>query len=230
MENSVSENSIINLSSTTPATPPGAATVYPQGDDNANPRNVSFYVDQATATKLGSIATTLDLSGSGVAPMVSGIMGNPISLDPPNQGDVLVFDDGGGDRGSETSLQWKPLPTSVAAGGVGIVIDGAGSVPTTGSKGFCQMPYAGTITGWTILADVSGSCVVTVKKSDYSTFPTTSSIVASAKPTLSSAQKAANTTLTGWTTGLASGDILEFNLDSVTTCKRIMLKIQITKS
>lgn len=112
----------------------------------------------------------------------------------------------------------------------GIVIDGGGSTPTTGSKGFIQVPFAGTITGWTLIADTSGSASITVKKSTFAAFPTNSSIVASAPPALSSQQNATSTTLTGWTTAVAAGDILEFVLASATTLKRLVLELQITRS
>lgn len=115
-------------------------------------------------------------------------------------------------------------------GVLGIVIDGAGSTPATGSKGFIQSPYAGTITGWTIIADQSGSAQITVKKATYSGFPSTTSIVASLPPVLTSAQKNTSTTLTSWTTAIALDDILEFNLDSVTTCTRIVLELAVTKT
>lgn len=115
-------------------------------------------------------------------------------------------------------------------GVVGVVIDGGGMVPTTGSKGVVQIPYAGMITGWTLLGDVSGSAQVTVSKATYAGFPTVVSIVASAPPSMSSAQKNTSTSLTGWTTAIAAGDILSFNLDSVTSCKRLVLELQITRS
>jgi hypothetical protein len=122
------------------------------------------------------------------------------------------------------------LPSNTVIGAIGIVIDGGGSSPTTGSKGFIQIPYSGTITSWTMLGDISGSAQVTVKKSTYSGFPTTSSIVASAPPNLSSAQKNTNSTLTGWTTTFTAGDIMEFNLDSVTTITRITLELAVSRS
>lgn len=112
----------------------------------------------------------------------------------------------------------------------GITIDGGGSTPTTGSKGFLQVPFAGTITGWTLIADVSGSASITVKKSTFAGFPTTTSIVASAPPALSSQQNATSTTLTGWTTAVAAGDVLEFVLASATTVTRLVLELQITRS
>ena len=119
-----------------------------------------------------------------------------------------------------------PVIVSVA----GITIDGGGSTPTTGSKGFLQVPFAGTITAWTLIADVSGSASITVKKSTYAGFPTTTSIVASAPPALSSQQNATSTTLTGWTTAVAAGDVLEFVLASATTVTRLVLELKITRS
>jgi hypothetical protein len=112
----------------------------------------------------------------------------------------------------------------------GITIDGGGSTPATGSKGFLQVPFAGTITGWTLIADVSGSASITVKKSTYAAFPTNTSIVASAPPALSTQQNDTSTTLTGWTTAVAAGDVLEFVLASATTVTRLTLELQITRS
>ena len=122
-----------------------------------------------------------------------------------------------------------PLDTDPAVGVLGIVIDGGGSVPATGRKGFLQVAYNCTVTGWTILGEVSGSAQLTVKKSTYAAFPATAGIVGSAPPAVSGAQKATSTTLAGWTTAITAGDILEFNLDSVTTVTRLTLELQVTK-
>jgi len=100
-------------------------------------------------------------------------------------------------------------------------IDGSGSTPSTGSKAKITAPCAFTITNWYVVADQSGSCVVDVKRSG-------SSIVGGGgnKPTLSSAASA-NAAVSGWSsTAIAAGDIIEFNLDSVTTCQRINVVIK----
>jgi len=70
------------------------------------------------------------------------------------------------------------------------LINGNGAPITTGVKGTFQVDYAGTIQANTLLADQSGSIAITIKKSTYAGYPgSLASIVASAKPTLSSAQK-----------------------------------------
>jgi hypothetical protein len=126
------------------------------------------------------------------------------------------------------------LPTRLGA--VGIIIDGAGSVITTGVKGFVEVPFAGTITAATLLstdaAVTSGSIVIDVWKDSYANYPPVvgDSITASAKPTLSSAIKSRDTTLTGWTTAIAAGDILGFSVTSVTTLTRVALSLTVQAS
>lgn len=113
---------------------------------------------------------------------------------------------------------------------VAITVDGAGIVPGTGSKGFAQIPFAGTITNWTILSDLTGSATFDVKKSTFAAFPTTTSIVASAPPTLSSNQKATSSALSAWTTTINAGDVIEFVLSTVSTLTRVILELTIEQA
>ena len=63
----------------------------------------------------------------------------------------------------------------------------------------------------------SGSAVVDVWVDSFANFPPTDAdtITASAPPTLSSQVASEDATLTGWTVSLSAGDVLGFNLDSV---------------
>ena len=83
-----------------------------------------------------------------------------------------------------------------------------------------------------MLADVSGSIVVDIWKDTYVNFPPADvdSITASAPPTISAAQKSQDSTLTGWTTAVAAGDILAFNVDSAATVTRVTISIRATKT
>lgn len=112
----------------------------------------------------------------------------------------------------------------------GVVIDGNGVVPSTGVKGYWRSPYAGTISKVTIMADVSGNAVVDLWKDVWANYPPVDadSITASAPVTLSSAIKNEDSTLSGWTTSISAGDVFGFNLDSVTTCTRIIVQIEVT--
>lgn len=112
------------------------------------------------------------------------------------------------------------------------VIDGGGATITTGIKGDIRFKYACTITGWTLLADQSGSIVVNIWKDTYANYPPTvaDKITASAPPTISAAIKGQSSTLTGWTTAVAAGDTIRINVDSVATIQRVTLSLDIVRT
>lgn len=124
------------------------------------------------------------------------------------------------------------LPGEIVVG-----IDGGGTVITTGLKGYLSVPFDGTITEAKLLANQSGSIVVDIWKCTYAQFdagathPVTpgDKITASAPPTISSATKSTDTTLSGWTLSFASGDVFAFNVNSVTTIQRVTLSLKFTK-
>lgn len=111
------------------------------------------------------------------------------------------------------------------------VVDGGGSAITTGLKGDLEIPFACTINAATLLADQSGSIVWDLWKDVYSSYPPTiaDTIVAAAKPTISAAAKSQDTTLTGWSTAIAAGDTLRFNIDSCSTITRCTLSLKVTE-
>jgi hypothetical protein len=99
-------------------------------------------------------------------------------------------------------------------------------------KGDLQIPFNCTITSWALMADQSGSVVVDIWKTAFAGFPPTVSntITGSATPTLSSAQSATSSTLTGWTTSITANDVLRFNVNSVSTITRVTLSLSVTRT
>ena len=120
--------------------------------------------------------------------------------------------------------------TSSFVSAIEFVIDGGGSAISTGVKGEIEVPFACTITAARLVADQSGSIVVDIWKDTFANFPPVDadSITASAPPTLSTAQTDEDTTLTGWTTSIAAGDWLRFNVDSATTVTRVTVSLTVT--
>lgn len=123
---------------------------------------------------------------------------------------------------------FETLASNVKRKSFGITIDGGGSVITTGVKGYVTVPYTGTITQWTLLADQSGSIVIDVWKDTYANYPPTvaDTIAGSEKPTLTAAIKNQDTTLSTWTTAVVAGDVIGFKVDSATTVTRVTLVIE----
>lgn len=112
------------------------------------------------------------------------------------------------------------------------IFDGGGVVITTGIQGDIEVPFNCTITKAILLADQTGSIVVDIWKDTYANYPATiaDTIVAAAKPTISSAIKSSDGTLTGWTTTLTKGDILRLNVDSVTSIQKCTLILEVSKT
>jgi hypothetical protein len=77
-------------------------------------------------------------------------------------------------------------PSQVSA--IEFIIDGGGSVPTTGLKGYVEVPFACTINVSTLLGNAaSGSAVVDIFKCSYANFDVTTHPQAADKITASAA-------------------------------------------
>lgn len=94
-----------------------------------------------------------------------------------------------------------------------------------------RVPFAATIVGVTLLADVAGDAVVDIFKDTLANYPPTAadSICGSNKPTLDGARTYEDTSVTGWTTAIAAGDCLRFNIDSVNTITWLQVLIKIKR-
>lgn len=116
--------------------------------------------------------------------------------------------------------------------GLEFIIDGGGSAITTGVKGFLEIPFNCTIERVTMLADQTGSIVVDIWKDTFTNYPPTDadSITASAVPEISSGVKDQDATLTGWTKDILEGDILGYNVDSITTIQRVTISLKVRKT
>jgi hypothetical protein len=97
-------------------------------------------------------------------------------------------------------------------------------------------PFACTLTQADMIADQTGSIVVDVWKCTYSQFdagvthPVVGDKITSATPpTISTNVKSSDTTLASWITSIAAGDILAFNVNSITDIQRVTLTMRYTR-
>jgi hypothetical protein len=123
-----------------------------------------------------------------------------------------------------------PQPSVPAS--IHYIFDGGGLVLGTGLKGSVILPFACTINSWTLVAEPSGSIVVDIWRTTLAAYPpeVADSITGSAKPTISGGQSATSSTLTGWGTSLAEGDVLAFRVDSVTSITLASIALKVTRA
>lgn len=120
--------------------------------------------------------------------------------------------------------------------GLSIIIDGGGSVITTGVKADVEIPFAATLTAARLFSPQVGDIVIDLWADSYANFPpdVADTIIdtgaGGVKPTLSGASHSEDATLAHWTTALAAGDILRVNVDSVATLSLVTLALRLVRT
>jgi hypothetical protein len=108
-----------------------------------------------------------------------------------------------------------------------VLIDGAGSVITTGVKGFIEVPFACQITRLTLGADQSGSIGVDIWRANAAV-PTAAGIIGFSSPSLVSQQYSSTTNQNSTT--LAARDILAFNVSSASTVLKVLMSVTVMRT
>lgn len=104
---------------------------------------------------------------------------------------------------------------------IGCSIDGLGSVIVAGQVGFSAIVNPGTISGWTVIGDVTGDVVFDILRNGVSI------IGAGNKPTITAGTLNGENVL-GWTSAaILEGDIIEYIIESVASFKKLSLFLKI---
>lgn len=170
---------------------------------------VEIVGNQLKLTNLGAAV----VSASGVQSVVAGTNVTVDDTDPLNP--VVAASAPSVTQRRVLGAAWGSTAALVAASCADVVV---------------HVPQTGTIVGAKVYTQGgSGSCVVDVWKDTYANFPPTDadSITASAPPTVSAGTKSEDTTLTGWTTAVARGDVLVFHVDSTSTFTNIVVILEV---
>ena len=116
-------------------------------------------------------------------------------------------------------------------GAIIFVIDGGGSVISTGEKGHLLIPFKCKIEEVSLLADQSGSIQIDIWKNTYNNFPPSDSdsICDGNEPAISDSDKYQDSELTNWTKTIDAGDILAFNVDSCSNITRVTIVLKVKK-
>jgi len=123
-----------------------------------------------------------------------------------------------------------PMPDVPAS--IHYIFDGGGSVMTTGLKGSVIVPFDCTIDSWTLVASPSGSIVVDVWKCPLADYPPGAgdTITGGDAPEIADGQTASSASLTAWTTAVTEGDVLSFNIDSVSSVTLASIALKVTRA
>lgn len=224
-----------------PTGPAGGATGVggPTGPTGAGPTGVTGPTGASPTGPTGGVGVTGPTGKTGPTGPANGPTGNtgPTGFGPT--GVTGPTGPAGGPTGPTGTNGTNGVtgPTGSFSSAIEFVInDGTGVALTTGLKGYLEVPFGCTIQVATLLPDQTGSIVVNVWKCSYANFqPGThpvaaDKITASAPPTITSTFKAQDATLVGWTTAIAAGDILAFNVDSVTTITKCTISLKVLRT
>ncbi len=123
-----------------------------------------------------------------------------------------------------------PMPDVPAS--IHYIFDGGGRVLTTGLKGSVIVPFDCTIESWTLVASPSGSVVVDVWKCALADYPPGSgdTITGGDAPEIADGQTASSSSLTAWATSVTEGDVLSFNIDSVSSVTLASIALKVTRA
>ena len=121
------------------------------------------------------------------------------------------------------AAQYMPVNINVTGGAGGPTVAGFGfALPMIpGQTNYLAMPFACTLTNWSLVSNVPGAATVDVWKVASGLPTAANSITAAATPAIVSGTNASGT-MTGWTTtAVAAGDVVGFSVKSLALANTI---------
>jgi hypothetical protein len=191
--------------------------------------NFSIANNAVTYAKMQAVSAVSRLLGSSstTTPVQEIIISTGLTL----TGNVLTASGGGitalttDVTASGTGSVPATLNSNYKEGGTTAIFDGGGSLIINGKIAYARIPYKGTITGWFLAADQSGSCSIAVKQGLFSPFPPTTTIITAALSGTQTEQAPSVLSLP-----VLAGDWLSFTISGVATITWVNLSILITKT
>lgn len=207
----------------------------PAGSPPPSTASVVLTVTQQSGILAGTGMTSLTTTGTSGASTynsLTGVLNVPIYAGGNSiqalTGDITAS------ASSPSQSVAATLKTNLRIGSCGVVFTAVSGVITNGTTGYAQVPYSGTITGWTIVSSVLGSCTVTAFKDTYANYPPIISTdnIFTVQPALASQIKNQNLspTFVSSQATVTAGDWIGFTISGVTTVSWVNLTLSITKT
>ncbi len=136
---------------------------------------------------------------------------------------------------SQVKREVRRINTSIAADdlvSVTVTFDGHNAVIVAGSECSIVVDKGFTLTNWYLISDQTGDIQIDVYVDDFASFPPTvaDTITGGNEPSLTAANSRTDSTLTGWSTNIADGDVIKFHVDSATSIVRATLILNGTRT
>lgn len=132
-----------------------------------------------------------------------------------------------------SNLGWTtPAGSGSLVSTIGASLGFAGTDLSVNERAFTWVPFSSTITEVVLLSTPSGSVSVGIWATGYDSWPPTSanSITGGVPVTITSGVKTKDSTLSGWTTALASDMGVIFNVDSVSGAEQVTCVLKIVRN
>jgi hypothetical protein len=193
---------------------------------------VKDYIDTGLNTKQDTL--TLTTTGtSGAATLIGATLNIPqYSGGGPGGDSIASLSNSSGDVSAAASAPSQlnvvaTLRANLKTGSCGVTFDGQGGTISNGKTAYVQVPYAGNITAWFIVANATGNCSITVTKSTFGAFPPVTTII-SPNPALSGTRIAQSPS--PFSVGVAAGEYIGFTISGVLTVSWVNLTLTINKT
>lgn len=181
-----------------------------------------------------SIATTAPIAHVSAADLITFSLNPLVDADISATAEIAVSKLADGNPGQfiRTDAAGTGVEYADDIASITFIIDGGGTVLTTGVHGDLEIPYNCTIERVTLLADQTGDVEIDLFVDTFANYPPVvgDSIVAAAPPTITTDDNSQDATLTGWTTALASGSTIRYNINSVTIIERVTIALLVRKT
>jgi hypothetical protein len=120
-------------------------------------------------------------------------------------------------------------PVALQEIAIDLIVDGQGAAILPGVKADIPINWAGTISGWKLVGDQTGSCVVDILKGDPVHAVPYASIVGGSGPSMTTVEAAEGGTV-GWATDIEPGDILRFQVVSISSIRRLTVALFVERA
>lgn len=110
---------------------------------------------------------------------------------------------------------------------VNYVIDSGSSPMLPGSKGKITLDVSGVIESVKVLSDQTGDIVLELSKSNFNDYPTFTTITGGQRVQLVNQNKYIDDVLNNWDTTIVAGDILNFEVVSVNSIRRLLISLKL---